>query len=69
VVNHRRHLGTGDPEPDLRAGAPLLESAVVAVQGDTPVAVGRPGNHRLGDVAGQLLRSRPPALGRPQDLE
>ena len=39
------------------------------MEGDTPIPIGRPWEHRMGAVAGELLRSRPSAFGRPEDFD
>ena len=52
---------------DLRAREPLLDREVVAVQGDAPMTVGRPRDHGLGEVAGELLRRVDAAPGGSQD--
>jgi hypothetical protein len=38
------------------------------MEGDTPIPIGRPWEHRLGEGAGELLRGVSPACGRPEDL-
>ncbi len=68
VVKHGSQLLAGHPQQDLRAREPLLDKEVVAVQRDTPMAVGRPRDHGLGEVAGQLLWRVDAAPGASQDL-
>jgi hypothetical protein len=46
----------------------LHDIKMVAVQGDAPVAIGLPGEQRLGEVPDQLLRRVQPALGGAQNL-
>jgi hypothetical protein len=68
VLEHGAQLRAGHPQQDLRAWEPLLDIEVVAVQRDTPMAVGRPRDYRLGEVASQLLRRVDAAPGGSQDL-
>ena len=39
------------------------------MEGDRPIPMGRPWEHRVGEVAGELLRSIPSAFGRPEDFD
>jgi hypothetical protein len=39
------------------------------MEGDTPIPIGRAGEHRLGKVAGEFFQGILPAFGRSQDLD
>src|SRR6266550_6007112 len=58
----------GHPPPDPRLGYTLLHIDVVAGQRDAPIAVGRPRDHRLGNVAGPLRWRVDTAPGGSSDL-
>src|SRR5512132_2277000 len=42
---------------------------MVAVEGDTPILISCPWEHRLGEGAGEFLRGILSAFGRPEDLD
>jgi hypothetical protein len=39
------------------------------MEGDTPILIRRPWEHRVGEVARELLRSKQSAFGRPEDFD
>ena len=49
---------SGPPQQDPPLGQAFLDRAVVAVQGDTPITVGRPWEHGLGEVTGPFCGKR-----------
>jgi hypothetical protein len=58
-----------DPEQDLALGDAFLSREMVAMPGDTAIAVGRAGKERGGALLREHLLGRAPALRRPQDLD
>ena len=69
VLKHRPQLLAGHPQQHLRLGQALFDIEVVAVQGDTPIPIGRAGEQRLGEVAGEFVRRVESAFRRSQDLD
>jgi len=68
LVQHCPSLLVIDPQQDLRLGHPGVDVKVVAVQGDTPIAVRRAGKEGVGTFLRAHLLGLAPALRRPQDL-
>jgi len=69
IVQDGAELLSVDPEQDLALGDAGLSREVVARQGDTTVAVGRPRKERMGEFLREHLLGIAPALGGPQDLD
>jgi len=69
IVQDRAELLSIDPEQDLALGDAGLYIEVVAMQGDTTVAVGRPRKERMGEFLREHFLGIAPALGGPQDLD
>ena len=55
MLKHRAQLLAGDPQQDPGPRQAFFDVEVVAVQRDTPMAVGRPWEYCLGKVAGVFI--------------
>lgn len=64
-LKHGPQVGAAHPQQHLSLGQALFDREVVTVQGDTPVPIRRPGEQRLGEVAGEFVRRVEPTFRRP----
>jgi hypothetical protein len=69
VVKGGPQVFAGHPQQHLRLGETFLDIEVVAMQGDTSMAIRRPWEKGMREAAGELLRGIDAALGGPEDLE